>query len=1071
MKAMRKSLGGRALAAALAVITAMMMACAALPLPVSADAGGAVVRADLEAVRDYNFDGFPTRYWMAKIKGKTARTAYCIQPSRVPDEGAGTARKMPDSYSISRAMYYCRGYQGWDIAESRLRKLPGASDWFGADAGYGYVLCHYILSCIYNSPSGEWDDGLTAEHAAFVRKAAEVVRKLPAPPDASVSVTPPKGTARWLADQSGYFSSTFKVNADKQNFITVKSPAGVVTYNRTTNKSAAAGSSIRIYGGQHFNFRLTDNSAGGKKFTFGPYTGVLPDYTAYKFNASENAQDIAFFALETMSSDRITVSVGTTGSAKLVKTMETRDGGRAPEKGAVFRVWNTRFGSFEEAAKSRTAYSDVITTDETGTAVTKKLVPGTYIVRQISGSKFHEFFPDRTFTIEAGKNGTVTFIGSPETNNDALMRMKLVLKKKDIFTGRDIRVKGAEFQIYDEDGRLVSLPKDTDDGVTVMCDTFVTDESGSFTTPPMKAGKYRIAETKAPPGYLKSPAKTIEISREAGSEQGVTVEGDTVTVDFRDAPQLGTINLRKRGVYTADGGRVTEDLPGVVFDVFALEDIVTGDGTVRARKGDVVRTVVTDEHGNASAEGLYLGRYGIREKAFLVGGKETNTYRNYLITGTEKVSEAVLAPAADKDTVVYDLVIENNGDHKIRTEAMCVESGGHYGVFGTGAGADGDGRAAGPTLTDVVNYSHLIPGEKYTLKAVLMDKKTGSPVTKNGDPVKASSEFVPGASGGVATVSFSADPALMAGKETVVFEKLYLGGKLVASHCDLSSESQTVKWPGLRTSALDAQTKSHTGAVGKGRITDTVKYSNVEPGREYTLKGVLMDKENGRELIIGGNAVKSEKSFTAGSESGTLTLDFDLDASALSGRDVVVFETLESGGEVIVSHTDINDAGQTVSYPGLSTEASDAGTGTHSGTVGRHAVLNDRVMYTNLVPGEKYTVSGVLMDKRTGKPVMADGKKITASRAFTAVDSEGSINVRFEADTTGLEGKDTVLFETLSVGGEEAAAHEDIRSSEQSISFPAGGARSPKTGDALPWLAVVLMLAAGTVAFGVRKEM
>lgn len=1071
---MRNLLKTRALPAALALFTAVTMTCVSLPEPAEASGGESAVRADLEAGMNFDFDGFPTRYWTAKVGGKVTRTAYCIQPSRVPDEGAGSAKKMPDSNVISKVMYYCRGYHGWPAAEARLRRLAGSDEWFGADAGYGYVLCHYILSSVYDSPRGEWDDGLTPAHAAFVRKAAKVMLKLPAPPEAKLSITPSRAQALWLSDGSGYLSRTFRLNADKRNSITVRSPRGVVTYNRNTGQRAGSGAAVRISGGQSFDFKITDNRAGGKKFVFGPYRGALYDYTAYKFNARENAQDIAFFALEDVHSDKITVTAGTTGSGKIVKTKENRDGSRSPEAGAVFRVWNTKFGSYEEAARSPYAYSDIITTDENGTAVTGKLLPGTYNVRQTAGSRFHEYIADRQFTIEPGKNGEIVKIGNEETNNDALMALRLVLKKKDIFTGRDIRVKGAEFRIYDEEGKLVSLPKETESGghsVTIMCDTFVTDENGTFTTPAaLKAGTYRIVETKAPLGYLRSPDKTVEISKDAEKMQGVSIDADTVTVDFEDAPQLGTIHLRKHGVYTADGKKVTEDLPNVVFDIIAMEDIMTGDGTLRARKGDVVRTVVTDKNGRADADKLYLGRYGIREKAFLKDGKETNSYKNYLITGTEKISEAVLAPAADRDTVEYDLVIENNGDHKIETEAVCEASGSHYGVLGA-AGRKEAGAAAekrGAAVIDRIKYSHLIPGEKYTLKAVLMDRASGSPVTESGKAAEASAEFVPEASSGETAVRISAGSGALAGKDTVVFEKLYLGGKLVASHCDISSESQTVKWPALSTMALDAATGTHCGTVGKCRITDTVTYSNIEPGRRYTVKGIVMDRNTGKPLVTGGRNVTAEKSFTAEKGSGSAVLEFGLDASDLAGRDVVVFETLESEGVDVAVHHDINAEEQTVCFPAISTTASDAGSGTHSGSVGKRTVLYDRIDYRNLVPGVRYTVKGVLIDKKSGRPVMTGGKAVTAEREFTPEMSDGSTLVKYTADTTGLGGKETVFYETLSVGENECAAHRDINSREQTISFR--GAVSPRTGDGLPAAAITALLISGAAALALRKK-
>ncbi len=55
------------------------------------------------------------------------------------------------------------------------------------------------------------------------------------------------------------------------------------------------------------------------------------------------------------------------------------------------------------------------------------------------------------------------------------------------------------------------------------------------------------------------------------------------------------------------------DLSDAVFQVIAVEDIVTLDGTTRAYAGDVVSEITTDENGYAETEPLYLGKYEVRE--------------------------------------------------------------------------------------------------------------------------------------------------------------------------------------------------------------------------------------------------------------------------------------------------------------------------------------------------------------------------------------------------------------------------------------------------------------------------
>ena len=97
-------------------------------------------------------------------------------------------------------------------------------------------------------------------------------------------------------------------------------------------------------------------------------------------------------------------------------------------------------------------------------------------------------------------------------------------------------------------------------------------------------------------------------------------------------------------------------------------------------------------------------------------------------------------------------------------------------------------------------------------------------------------------------------------------------------------------------------------------IVDTVRYENLNVGRDYTLRGILMDKATGQPLLVNGKQVTSETSFRAVSESGEAEVIFTFDASALVGTQTVVFETLYENGIEITTHADITDDGQTVKF-------------------------------------------------------------------------------------------------------------------------------------------------------------
>lgn len=95
--------------------------------------------------------------------------------------------------------------------------------------------------------------------------------------------------------------------------------------------------------------------------------------------------------------------------------------------------------------------------------------------------------------------------------------------------------------------------------------------------------------------------------------------------------------------------------------------------------------------------------------------------------------------------------------------------------------------------------------------------------------------------------------------------------------------------------------------------------------------------------------------------------------------------------------------------------------------------LTDTVSYTGLVPGKEYKVTGVLMDKETGEKLLVDGKEITAETVFVPETKNGSVDVTFIFDATGLHGKEIVVFENLYRENVLLATHADINDEGQTV--------------------------------------
>ena len=101
------------------------------------------------------------------------------------------------------------------------------------------------------------------------------------------------------------------------------------------------------------------------------------------------------------------------------------------------------------------------------------------------------------------------------------------------------------------------------------------------------------------------------------------------------------------------------------------------------------------------------------------------------------------------------------------------------------------------------------------------------------------------------------------------------------------------------------------------------------------------------------------------------------------------------------------------------------------------------VKYHNLIPGKEYTVSGVLMDKETGKAVLREtGEPVTASKKFTAESGEGKVEMEFTFDSKLLAGKCVVAFEDCFYREIKVASHSDIQDNEQSVFIPGTGNQS-----------------------------
>ena len=356
-------------------------------------------------------------------------------------------------------------------------------------------------------------------------------------------------------------------------------------------------------------------------------------------------------------------------------------------------------------------------------------------------------------------------------------------------------------------------------------------------------------------------------------------------------------------------------------------------------------------------------------------------------------------------------------------------------VIGTTAvdAADGDKTVTGEenvAVRDTVHYNNVTPGKTYKVTGTLYEKvldKNGKVTKKvfkdkNGTPVTAEASFTAEDSYGNVDVTFYFDgSSLKEGTSLVAFESLSHNDKEIASHADVNDSSQTViiTKPKLSTTATDAL-DGDKNLIGEDNATiaDTVHYMNVTPGKTYKVSGTLYEKVTDKDgkvskkqlLDADGNPVTAETEFVPEDTYGTVDVTFTFDGSLLKDNTpVVAFESLSYKDKEIASHSDIEDEDQTVTMhtSEIGTTATDKLDGDKTVIADAESTVTDKVEYDHVLTGKAYTMAGILMDAKTGLPVLTGegAKKYTEDDLIKF--TSGLMNVLgFQSNTYSIKVKD-----------------------------------------------------------------
>lgn len=276
-----------------------------------------------------------------------------------------------------------------------------------------------------------------------------------------------------------------------------------------------------------------------------------------------------------------------------------------PEEGAEFQVYLASAGSYENAKETE---RDLLITDSYGFARSKDLPYGLYVVHQTAGAEGQKFVPD--FSVFISEHGKTYYYILNNPTFTSLIRFE----KKDLESGKIIPLAGTAVKIRNTDtGEWVVQHLNYPSPIDI--DTFVTDATGTLMLPePLGFGNYELVEQQSPWGYVFD-----------GEPVPFVVDGtqDVVTVEKYNIAQKGTITVSKEGEvfsHVVEAGGLyqpqyeVQGQPGAVYAITALEDIVTPDGTVHLKAGELAATLTTGDDGTATSEPLYLGRYQILER-------------------------------------------------------------------------------------------------------------------------------------------------------------------------------------------------------------------------------------------------------------------------------------------------------------------------------------------------------------------------------------------------------------------------------------------------------------------------
>ncbi len=726
------------------------------------------------------------------------------------------------------------------------------------------------------------------------------------------------------------------------------------------------------------------------------------------------------------------------GNATLKKTSSNAS---ITDGNGLYSIAGATYGVYSD--KDCTKQLATLTTDNSGNTDTVEVKAGTVYIKELSAPAGYKV--DNTvysLNVEAGKTATLNVSDTPKVTDTLIELFKIDMETQKDAPQGDASLEGAEFtwKFYAGHYTADNLPseptktwvtktiaeKDSDgtihyvsrlsDEYKVSGDSFYTQDGKNV----LPLGTLTVEETKAPNGYLLDGA----YMQANGSEEQIkgmyltqiTEDGDLAVLSgsnqfsVSDKVIRGGVKIQKRDLETSDTkGQGSATLKDAEFEISSLNDnAVLVEGKLY-NKGEVVKTILTDIEGVAStsADLLPYGKYRI---------EESKAPEGYLTDGAKPIEfeiteDGKIVDLTGTDTSIYNQV--KRGD----LEGVKIGAGTHQRLAGVPF------RITSKTTGE----SHIIVTDDNGQFSTSSDWASHKNNTNAGKTSEDGIWF------GTSEPNDSKGALIY---DTYIIEELRCEGnkgfELIPPFEIVVSRNNVTVDLGTLTDEYEKEISIHTTATGKDgeksivagkevTIVDTVTLDGLEKGTKYQLKGWQMLKEENAELLIDGQRVESDYTFTANSEEMKIEIEYTFNASSLGGQNLVTFEELydlsnEDEPVKVAEHKDIDDEGQTVLITeriiSIHTTATSED-GKKEIEAGKDVTIIDTVTLDGLEIGIKYQLKGWQMIKDENAELIVNGERVENDYTFIADSESMEVQIAFTFDASELGGKELVTFEEL----------------------------------------------------------